>query len=268
MLGLCGTQAGEWSDAPQSYGVSRHLITEGNALILGNEIDTEYLTNVQSYPDDATGDGNDDDGVTIPVLTLGQTATITAEVTGAGGFLQGWIDFDGNGTFEAGEQVATDLQDDDDNGEISVSVAVPYEAVTTQTFARFRWSTTNGLDAIAAAPDGEVEDYAVTIAAPLAPPVCTILTANGQPTASTASHTILTASSPANQLAWGGALFFGSIEATYEGDFSANSTDFGVINRNWVAGTHANSGNGINYDLNGIYSAVDRIVLLLSLIHI
>ena len=93
-----------------------------------------------------------------------------------------------------------------------------------------------------------------------------MFTANGQPTASTASHTILTASSPANQLAWealpGPALFFGSIEATYEGNFSANTTDFGVINRNWVAGTHANSGNGINYDLNGIYSAVDRIVLL------
>ena len=40
---------------------------------------------------------------------------------------------------------------------------MPSDATTNQTFARFRWSTTAGLDATTAATDGEVEDYALTI---------------------------------------------------------------------------------------------------------
>ena len=46
---------------------------------------------------------------------------------------------------------------------ITFDVDVPVAATTDQTFARFRWSTTSGLDTTTAATDGEVEDYAVTI---------------------------------------------------------------------------------------------------------
>ena len=115
---------------------------------------------------------DDEDGVTFPSLTQGQSATIDVAVTGAGGYLQAWIDWDGDDNFTgASDQIATDLQDDGTNGDatagdgvINVAVTAPATATTNQTFARFRWSTTQGLDATSAAADGEVEDYPVTIA--------------------------------------------------------------------------------------------------------
>ncbi|CAA6824106.1 MAG: Unknown protein [uncultured Thiotrichaceae bacterium] len=120
--------------------------------------------------DDVDGQGDDEDGITIPALTRGETATITATVNGASGYLQGWIDWNGDGDFlDSGEQIASDLQDGgglDTNataGTIAFAVTVPAGAITSQTFARFRWSTTQGLDSTAAATNGEVEDYAVTI---------------------------------------------------------------------------------------------------------
>ena len=158
-------------DAPVSYGIAAH--TYETDLLIGTkkDIDINLAGNGTASSDDNDGDGdNDEDGITLPTFTQGQTATITADVMGAGGYLQAWIDFDGNGTFEANEQVAADLQDggtDDTSsavGEISFTVPVPSDAVTTQTFARFRWSTTSGLDVTTAAADGEVEDYAVTVA--------------------------------------------------------------------------------------------------------
>ena len=153
-ISLC--PALDQSDAPDSFPAAAHAIAPD--FRLGAAIDGELA----GGSPDASGDGADDDGITFPVLTRGQTVTITADVTGAGGFLQGWIDFDGSGTFEAGEQIAADLQDGDGDGEISIPVTVPSNAVAIQTFARFRWSTTNGLDATTTASDGEVEDYAVT----------------------------------------------------------------------------------------------------------
>ena len=48
---------------------------------------------------------------------------------------------------------------------------VPVSAITGQTFARFRWSTTMSLGSSGTASDGEVEDYAITInAAPSSTP--------------------------------------------------------------------------------------------------
>ncbi len=165
--------AQDYSDAPSSYGLTRHNYDLDLRLGVAKDVDILDFsaTGTAAIGDDNDGDGdNDEDGITIPALTQGQIATISAEVTGAGGLLQGWIDFDGSGTFEASEQVAANLRDDGaggdvtaDDGTITFDVAVPDSAVTTQTFARFRWSTTAGLDATTAAPDGEVEDYTVTI---------------------------------------------------------------------------------------------------------
>ncbi len=159
------------SDAPvstTSYGAAQHVIVDG--LSLGTAIDAEDAP--QSAPnadgDDLDIDGNDDDGVTFPPLTQGQATTISVDVTQASandGYLQGWIDWNGDGDFaDAGEQVASDLQSASaGTSTISVPVTVPANATSSQTFARFRWSTTSGLDSTTAAPDGEVEDYAVTI---------------------------------------------------------------------------------------------------------
>ena len=167
----------DYSDAPiAAYGEASHEVADTSIFIGSFAPDAEpSARQAGNSGADADGDDtngiDDEDGITIPALMQRQTATITAEVTGAGGFLQGWIDFNGDGTFEAGEQIAANLQDDGtgddataDDGTITFDVVVPSDATSTQTFARFRWSTTSGLDATAVAPDGEVEDYAVTIA--------------------------------------------------------------------------------------------------------
>ncbi|MFM9851485.1 MAG: GEVED domain-containing protein [Sphingomonadaceae bacterium] len=156
----------DFSDAPASYGNPIHDIVAG--VRLGASVTAETVRYANA---NAAGDSGDD-GVTISSpLFQGQNGTATATVFGAGGFLQAWIDWNGNGTFaDAGEQVATNVRDNqtgDTNpavGIITVAFAVPPLATTTQTFARFRWSLQSGGDsATTVAPSGEVEDYALII---------------------------------------------------------------------------------------------------------
>ena len=153
-----------------SYGEVSHAIVSGVYLGVA-EPDAESANQPSASADGDDTDGTDDeDGISIPALTQAQTSTITATVAGAGAYLQSWIDFNGNGAFDTNEQVATDIQDgaagDTDgvsNGTITFDVVVPVTATTNQTYARFRWSTTSGLDSTTAANDGEVEDYQLTI---------------------------------------------------------------------------------------------------------
>ena len=161
----------DFSDAPTvgtapdgvnavAYGITSHNYVSGVKLGAVLDIDSASIADATT---NATGDGADDDGVALPALIQGMAATIAVEVSGAGGYLQGWIDWNGDGDFaDAGEQVATDLQDAG-SGTINILVDVPLNATTNQTFARFRWSTTPSLNAVDSAADGEVEDYALTI---------------------------------------------------------------------------------------------------------
>ncbi|MDZ7629461.1 MAG: GEVED domain-containing protein [Parvularculaceae bacterium] len=170
----------DWSDAPSGYGTPSHKIVSGFSLGAGAaDAEIAALPTVAATGDDASG-ADDENGVTIGALTQGAAGTAGATVAGAGGRLQAWFDWNGDGDFaDASEQVATDLQDNgvgDTNpaaGAIGLALAVPGGATTSQTYARFRWSTTSGLSATStAATNGEVEDYAVTIAPPPPPPFC------------------------------------------------------------------------------------------------
>jgi len=152
------------SDAPIG-GEAIHEITAG--IFLGGGLpDNDVLQQQDAF---ATGDdldgNNDDDGVVIPTLIPGQPGTITVSATGAGGYLQAWIDFDGNGLFDGIDRIAADMVDSDGDGTIPIVVVVPAGATTGQTFARFRWSRDFTIGAEGFAGDGEVEDYAVTFGA-------------------------------------------------------------------------------------------------------
>ncbi|MGB0849582.1 MAG: GEVED domain-containing protein, partial [Thiolinea sp.] len=160
-----------------AYGTASHDIVSGIQLGAAIDADTASIASPN-----ADGDGADDDGVTLPTLTQGASATITTTISGAGGYLQAWIDWNGDGDFAdtvdgISEQISINAQDNtttvpgrtDDSdttaGQISIAVSVPPSATTSQTFARFRWSTDLNLNATDAASDGEVEDYAITITA-------------------------------------------------------------------------------------------------------
>lgn len=154
----------DFGDAPASYGNPVHDIVSTIYLGATNSAESAPYNNAAANAD--TGD----DGVTFSTFRQSNTGTATISVAGNGGRLQCWVDWNGDGDFsDAGEQAATDVTDNgpgDNNaaaGTIGLSFIVPTAATMTQTFARFRWSTTPGLTASSIASNGEVEDYAINI---------------------------------------------------------------------------------------------------------
>ncbi|PHR61938.1 MAG: hypothetical protein COA43_01840 [Robiginitomaculum sp.] len=164
------------SDAPASYGIPSHIID--SAIYLGASApDVEVAAQPSTNADGDDTDGNDDeDGVVFPNFTQGITSYLNVDVSGSGGYLQAWLDWNGDGNFTtSGDQIATDLQDngaldlDPTAGKIRLAVRAPSNATISQTYARLRWSTTAGLGSDGIATDGEVEDYALTVIAKTTP---------------------------------------------------------------------------------------------------
>ena len=145
-------------DALASYGDAAH---EATGPTLGPLRDAEGAANptADSSGDDSAG-VDDEDGVTIGPLPAGTDVDVSVLVVGGGGILDAWMDFDGSGTFEVGEQVAAQAVL---AGVNVLSVTVPANATLGNTTARFRLSTVGGLAPFGLAPDGEVEDYQVTV---------------------------------------------------------------------------------------------------------
>ena len=107
---------------------------------------------------------DDEDGVAFPVpLIPGQAASVTV-TTSVAGALDAWIDFDVDGSWTAGDQIAAALPLA--AGANVVGFAVPATATPGQTYARFRFSTAGGLQPFGPALNGEVEDYNVFIEQP------------------------------------------------------------------------------------------------------
>ncbi|MDJ0614045.1 MAG: GEVED domain-containing protein [Rhizobiaceae bacterium] len=164
----------DYSDAPViTYGEASHLID--GAIYIGNLAPDPELEALQDIDGGVNADGDDltniddEDGLVFPVLVQGEEVTLSVAATGAGGLLNAWIDWNGSGVFDANEQVALDLPDggaQDINanaGVIDFVTTVPNDAVISLTYARFRWSTSSGLTPVNQAPDGEVEDFSLTV---------------------------------------------------------------------------------------------------------
>ncbi len=188
-----GTGPGDYNTLLGDDG-PRHIIFFEN-LRLGECIDAE----ADGQPDiDANGDDpvnlDDEDGVDptqLDCLEPGTQADIEVSVTNNSGQtarLCGWVDFNGNGVFEADEGATTTVADGFSGIQI-LTFAVP-ETEVTNTYARFRIST--DVDAVCSptgfAPDGEVEDYVAVICQeePLFdwgdapdPPYCTLAVSGG-----------------------------------------------------------------------------------------
>ncbi|MBN1996848.1 PKD domain-containing protein, partial [candidate division KSB1 bacterium] len=143
---------------------ARHYI---KGPFLGSPPDAE--DDGRSSPD-AKGDDNDntddEDGVYIPTLVAGQSVNILVNVGGGGGYIAGYIDFNGDRNWDPQIRIAsTDFYAD---GMHTIVVKVPSNAVIGQTYARFRINSTNpNLPPDGPADDGEVEDYGVIIEKPI-----------------------------------------------------------------------------------------------------
>ncbi len=172
------SRGSDFGDAPNSYGTTfasggpLHGVGTTTPLFLGACIQTE---DDASLPLDAFGDdisagdqtvgtcavaNDDEDGIAIPMLIACQAATITA-TTNAAGRLDAWIDWNRDGDFaDAGERIATNQALT--AGSNNVAITVPCTTVAGASFARFRFTSAGVAGPGGVAPDGEVEDYAVT----------------------------------------------------------------------------------------------------------
>ena len=155
----------DFGDAPDSYATTlasngaRHG-TGVEPLHLGALVDCEVQAAVAPLRDDDVG-VDDEDGVSfITALDAGTQAIIQVVATGSG-FLNGWIDFNGDGHFGITDQVFIDVPMTDE--QLNLIIDIPQTAVTGASWARFRFSSQAGLGASGAVADGEVEDYPVTL---------------------------------------------------------------------------------------------------------
>src|SRR5262249_44949061 len=129
----------------------------------GVDADPDGRPSVQADGDDTTG-SNDEDGVQfLGPLYAGQPVTVSI-VASTNGLLDAWIDYNGNGDWnDFDEQIfgsqpllpGTNL----------FTLMVPPGALPGLRYARFRLSSVGNLFSDGPAPDGEVEDYAITIRA-------------------------------------------------------------------------------------------------------
>ncbi|MEM8610761.1 MAG: GEVED domain-containing protein, partial [Cyanobacteria bacterium P01_H01_bin.105] len=162
--------AKDYGDAPDTYGTNdasggpSHTIVGG--IHLGTAPDGESDAET---PLDGSGDGAEDDGITLTTLTEGDPSyTIPAgNITATGsGTLHAWLDFDKSGTFELGEYTSIAVTSGTPAGDLSWSGITAGAAGNT--YARFRFTSDASINANTpggAASDGEVEDYQVAIAA-------------------------------------------------------------------------------------------------------
>jgi uncharacterized repeat protein (TIGR01451 family) len=93
-------------------------------------------------------------------VSVSATNSTTSDAT-----LAGWIDLNGNGTFDAGELVTRTVPAG--SGAASYDLVFPAGSVTTDTFARFRLfpGDVTSFSPTGPASAGEVEDYPVTVEA-------------------------------------------------------------------------------------------------------
>ncbi len=155
----------DWGDAPSTYPTTaaangaRH--GGAGALRLGSTWDSETDGQPGSG---ASGDGSDEDGVTVNIVVLGaDSAGGNVDVTASGiGRVDAWLDFNHDGDWDdSGEQIFTSRTFP--AGTVTRTFNTTGEALPGQTYTRFRLSNSGGLAPAGPALDGEVEDYEVTI---------------------------------------------------------------------------------------------------------
>ena len=224
---------------------ARHFIPQGGAtLYLGAtapDAETDGQPNVG-----ATGDGADEDGVTLPSsFRAGLSSNVTVNVTGGGGLLNAWIDWNADGDWsDTGEQIATNLSVS--AGANALSISAPASAPSGSSFARFRLGTETNLTTTGQAADGEVEDYALALASN-APPVAvadTLGASQGTPASAPVVKLLANDSDPD-----GDAL---AVTGT-----SATSTNGGIVFFDVLLGV-------VNYTPAGSFTGEDRFTYTLS----
>ncbi len=190
----------DFGDAPDSYGTTLGVNGPRHRLVAGFSLGATEVAEAQGQPSVGANAAVDDDGVTLPAggFVACSTASIGVSLTNTAGIatprLDAWIDWDGDGHFDdPRDRIASGLALV--SGANTVTVNVPCDAKSALSYARFRLSSAGVATPLGAAADGEVEDYAATVAgldfgdAP-DPTYPTLLASNG------ARHAVLPVGNP------------------------------------------------------------------------
>ncbi len=154
----------DFGDAPLAFGNAFHPVPPSPTVRLGASVDGD---DQPSYTAAADGDGADDNGVaSFPTLTTANTNySLNLTCAGTNAAVAGWIDFNKNNTFDVGEKAAGTC-----NGTtVTLNWSGLTGVVAGNTYARLRISSTASevTNPIGQASNGEVEDYPVSIVAPV-----------------------------------------------------------------------------------------------------
>ncbi len=166
----------DWGDAPEDpagawgyptlaiHNGARHAIRSG--FFLGQTIDAELdgQPSFSAVDDDLNGVDDEDGVVFLDPLIPGEIVRVDVTASMAGGFLNAWVDFDGNSSWaDPGEQIFTAMPLNPGVNHLTfvvpISAALPNEHRARGAYSRFRFSSLAHLPYEGYAPDGEVEDY-------------------------------------------------------------------------------------------------------------
>lgn len=164
----------DYGDALDSFGTlsasdgARHRLPAMTApIFLGSQLDPEGngQPSTAANRDDFVGAFDDEEGVIVPKVLIPHFRAAVLVTASAAAQLDAWIDFDGDGVFSNSERIADNLSVD--AGQTRLEFTTPLDALpNVRTTARFRLSSSGGLDPTGMATNGEVEDYSMMVRRP------------------------------------------------------------------------------------------------------
>ncbi|MEO2046736.1 MAG: S8 family serine peptidase [Pirellulales bacterium] len=185
-FGVFDTAVLDYGDLPARYGITT-LANNGarhnkGAFFLGNLIDGELngQPSDDALRDDTTGFA-DEDGIVFDPIVAGGTGRLLVTASRHGGYLSGWMDFNGDDDFDdVIDGVAERLELTKVGGGIpetrsllvpgvnEITFDLPATIDASTVFSRFRYGEFENVDTLAGlAQIGEVEDYAIPVTPPL-----------------------------------------------------------------------------------------------------
>lgn len=157
----------DFGDAPASYGTNladngaRHELDQLTWLGFSRP-DGEYDGPTGALSDDETNLADEDGVGFVTALEPGLDSVIKVQAS-TSAYLSAWFDWNQDGDFaDEGEQSLQDYPVIAGSNEIVLSI--PLDAVSGNTWSRFRISQQSGLNFDGGAKSGEVEDHAITVA--------------------------------------------------------------------------------------------------------
>ncbi len=168
----------DFGDAPDSYGTTiaatgaTHTIVPGFQLGAANDTESDGQPSPNADGDDTDPEGDDEDGIAFPggmaMAAACESASVDVTLVNTAGFatafVDGWIDYNGDGTFDhPAEHIFAGASMQIPAGTSTLNYTVPCDVAPSASYARFRLSSTGGLTPTGGSADGEVEDYAFLV---------------------------------------------------------------------------------------------------------